>query len=978
MDKTNFTDSVVCDSRLSKSLPPISTDFRGLMCQNQRTGKRSNGTKGAGRKNKSKSRAKVKEQSWDFESAYMSLLGESQDESTDLNSPELKCPSAGVRLSPSSPDGNWLKTFNSPAPEPELKHQTLSDVSAAPPSASDTRGDDEDEFYVSELLKQKRAERQLKGNKPRRRQSSLIPAPLLLQSLVRLEPEQVSSEAVESSGHLEGGSPGDNEVPEVPEPELKSPSPAPDGCPSPSSLDDKSDSYESDFDSFIESELPQMLSRDDRSTSLSLNESEPPADSFVRLEEEQKSVEKEMKKETDLSGLEQTSALDQSSEDSTRGKNLCSDTGVNYNEEMETDHEEDEKNDDEGKAERGETQVHRSSVSPASSVSSDAPEPHDATTSRVTKNSEASEAFLESLKRREEEEERRLKAESEERLETLRRSLLTKRREAEARLKEESKRQIQALQANLKAKRERQEAKFREEERRMKAENEQTLETLRQSLLAKRTEEEEKLKKEHEKNLEQFRVTLQTNQKRAEEEIRQEARSLKAKYVNRLETIRRTLLERTKEEDRLKEESEKTLERLGEKLDTEQKKQEEKIRKENDASLKVLKTKFQKQQVEMKNKLKSSNKIKLDELRAQLEDEFEFAAEKQRLQKNKDEKLNSFVEHLEEESKALMKAKRDEMMQRFGRKLAERFQKERQEMEQEHEKKLGKLREKHRKERGEIREKLLNDFRDDKEKLDSSHVLDLEKLNLRHQAEVLKRQTEIAAREYELLKEANELEKRRSELTSQNVILKAKEDDLYRKRKDLAAEDGKLESLPGLIRERDSLKEELRRFRELHRKIGAFKSEINTRRRDEADPGDEEPRKSREHGRDGVETRLNLLQEKHERLNARVRQLQENAAKPVQYSEVKPQSDLFEAGDSPHKWTPSKHLTSSCWETYTETKTSILTTSLLCNNADLRVTRSRCRLSEFGTRGLFLHSTLGDLQRLDWGAGRATFPAPVF
>ncbi|XP_055017943.1 trichohyalin-like [Boleophthalmus pectinirostris] len=818
MDKPNNT--VGCDSGLSQSLPQIDNNFRGFTCQNQGTSKRSNRAKGAGTKNKSrsKSRAKVKEQDWDFESSYMDLLGGLQEEeTTDLTAPELKCPSADVSPAPSSPDGNRLKTFNSQAPEPELKHQTLSNVSAAPASVSDTRGEDQEDFYISELLQTKRAERQLKGSNFRRRQSSFIPAPLgeSLQSPVCLEPEQVSNEAVKSTPEkfFKKVKPEKN----FPDTSLEL---------SPALKEDTEDSARwrnlhlepprgspEEDNEFLEVSEPEFKKYDEEEDTFNYQKDSTPTEPQSSLSppplEELEQVSSKVEDDTAQRSLKKK-------EENFLGTSLVG-------EEIKKD------------THKKKAEVHHRSVSPASSSLSDAPEPHDVATSPVTKNLETSEEFLESQKRREEEEERRLKAESEERLETLRRSLLAKRREAEARLREESEREIQALQAErerqaenirreerrmsaeneqrletlrrsllakrreaearlreesereiqaLQAERERQAENIRREERRMSAENEQRLETLRQSLLAKRTEEEEKLKKQHETDLEQFRETLQTKQTKEEEQIRQEARCLKAKYVDRLETIRQTLLERGAEEEaRLKRESEEVLERLRKKLETNQKRQEEKIRKENEASLKGLKTKLQKQQAEMKNKLKASNKMKLEELRAQLDDE----AEKQRLQKNNKKKVDSFEQGLEEEMKALMKAKRDEVMLRYGRKMAEQFKKERQE----HEKKLEQLREKHQKEIGEMREKLVKDCRDEKEQPDVSHALDLDR------AEILQRQTETSARESELVK----------------VIL--------------------------------STREELRRSREQ---------------------------------RDSVETRLNLLQEKHDGLDVRIRQLEENAA----------------------------------------------------------------------------------------------------
>ncbi|XP_028275300.1 centrosomal protein of 164 kDa-like [Parambassis ranga] len=201
---------------------------------------------------------------------------------------------------------------------------------------------------------------------------------------------------------------------------------------------------------------------------------------------------------------------------------------------------------------------------------------------------------------------------------------------------------------------------------------------------------------------------------------------------------------------------------------------------------------------------------------------------------------------------------------------------------------MNSIREKYLDEETAQRERLLSTLQEDRDRLQASHTVQLEKLRLQLDAQIKKTQLTHSRKESELQDLADQLELRSKELKSQEIMLQTKEADLKRRRKKLGQEEEEVESqieaLPLLIQERDQLKEELERMRVEKAQAG----ELIHRAREERSEAKEEAQRLREERdkarerrakeeKEGLESKVALLQERCDHLSHRISELELSA-----------------------------------------------------------------------------------------------------
>uniref|UniRef100_A0AAV2KCA1 Uncharacterized protein n=3 Tax=Knipowitschia caucasica TaxID=637954 RepID=A0AAV2KCA1_KNICA len=326
-----------------------------------------------------------------------------------------------------------------------------------------------------------------------------------------------------------------------------------------------------------------------------------------------------------------------------------------------------------------------------SDFESDSEKPAPRATSPVS--SEAFSKCQDELEKFERDEEERLDAESKDILLSLHHSLLEKREAEEKRMKEESAKELEDLQETLKANRERQEREIREENdailekvknelkeevaktvQKLKARKKKGLDHLQAELGVELASEKERLvtlkAKQQDLLMQESRESFTSVHQKVEQEQRRTLERLSEDHENAIRKLREKhsedkallkeqLLSRFIQE---KEKSAKELEELQETLKVNRERQALEIQEENVAILEKVKTDLKEELANTVQKLKARKKKRLDHLQAELEVELtsekeSFTSVRQRVEQEQRRTLERLSKDHEKEIRKLQEDK---------------------------------------------------------------------------------------------------------------------------------------------------------------------------------------------------------------------------------------------------------------------------------------------------------------------------------
>ncbi|XP_073780258.1 centrosomal protein of 164 kDa isoform X2 [Danio rerio] len=426
-------------------------------------------------------------------------------------------------------------------------------------------------------------------------------------------------------------------------------------------------------------------------------------------------------------------------------------------------------------------------------------------------------------KRREEEEEREMKRKEERRREE---------EEERERKRKEERRREEEEEREMKRKEERR--REEEEERERKRRIEEEIEMKKREEEKRQEEEEKEMKRQEEVKRRREEEEQEVKSKEEEErKRRREAQEELEKYKH--EEKKRREEEEEEEEWRMKEESAEQLRILKEQILKRRRDEEERMNNDTHTQLQQLRIENELKLQELRSELEAERQRvetqrRRDLMRLREESEEELHEERRRLQEQKEEQLRTIrlQAAVSDVQKDIRSPRPEQPLAEYQRELTDVLQEVRQEVEREHWRKLEQLKEEHQHELQNLRdthlekesrerERLLNSLQEERDALINKHTTQLHKLQNTLDTQLEDMRRTHSQKEAELQEWKEELERRSRELQTQEAELQTKAADLRRRRKQLCEEEEEVQSLPALLQQCVSLREDLERARaELH------------------------------------------------------------------------------------------------------------------------------------------------------------------
>ncbi|XP_029628518.1 centrosomal protein of 164 kDa isoform X2 [Salmo trutta] len=425
---------------------------------------------------------------------------------------------------------------------------------------------------------------------------------------------------------------------------------------------------------------------------------------------------------------------------------------------------------------------------------------------------------------------------------------------------------------------------------------------------------QEKERRETEREIEEKARVLRERQEKvrllqeelSREEEEEEGR-LKEESKERVRSLRERLQSKGREEEsRLSVESESRLLELREMARRERENQQRNIREEGKAMLRKLRATLEAEREAERERIEAQRRRDLERLREESEEKLH--AEKRRLLGEREEQLSSLKQEgrssASERWRELKSPRSPEQhLAEYQRELGDVLQEVREEVQRDHARKLGQLKDDHHRELNSIREshldqeavqkeQLLCVLQEERDRLLAAHSAQLERLRTQLDSQLCKTRQTHTRKEAEIQELGDRLELRARELKSQETILKTQAANLKKRRQQLGDEEDEIdrgiEALPGVMQERDGLREDLERVegqRDRARQEAERGREERTKVREELERMREERDKAREESRrmkeerDRLESKVELLQERCDRLGRRVSDLEQSEIK---------------------------------------------------------------------------------------------------
>ncbi|XP_071214326.1 centrosomal protein of 164 kDa-like isoform X2 [Salvelinus alpinus] len=404
-----------------------------------------------------------------------------------------------------------------------------------------------------------------------------------------------------------------------------------------------------------------------------------------------------------------------------------------------------------------------------------------------------------------------------------------------------------------------------------------------------RRETEREMEEEKERALRERQEKVRLLQEELRREEEEEEQRLKEESEERVRSLRVRLQSKGREEEsRLSVESESRLLELREMARRERENQQRNVREEGEAMLRQLCATLEAE----RERIEAQRRRDLERLREESEEELH--AEKRRLLGEREEQLDS----LKQEGRSSASERRRESksprspeqhLAEYQKELGDVLQEVREEVQRDHGRKLEQLKDDHRRELNSIRdnhldqeavqrEQLLCALQEERDRLLATHSAQLERLRTQLDSQLSKTRQTHTRKEVEIQELGDKLELRARELKTQEALLKTQAANLKKRRQQLGEEEDEIdrgiEALPGVMQERDGLREDLERV-EGQRDRARQEAE---RTREERDKAKEESRRMKEE-RDWLESKVELLQERCDRLCHRVSDLEQSEIK---------------------------------------------------------------------------------------------------
>ncbi|XP_036817377.1 centrosomal protein of 164 kDa isoform X3 [Oncorhynchus mykiss] len=418
-----------------------------------------------------------------------------------------------------------------------------------------------------------------------------------------------------------------------------------------------------------------------------------------------------------------------------------------------------------------------------------------------------------------------------------------------------------------------------------------------------RRETERKIEEEKERALRERQEKVRLLQEELSREEEEEEQRLKEESKERVRSLRERLQSKGREEEsRLSVESESRLLELREMARRERENQQRNIREEGEVMLRELRATLEAE----RERIESQRRRDLERLREESEEKLH--AEKRRLLGEREEQLSSLKQEgrssASERWRELKSPRSPEQhLAEYQRELGDVLQEVREEVQRDHARKLGQLKDDHHRELSSIREshldqeavqkeQLLCVLQEERDRLLAAHSAQLERLRTQLDSQLCKTRQTHTRKEAEIQELGDRLELRARELKSQETTLKTQAANLKKRRQQLGDEEDEIdrgiEALPGVMQERDGLREDLERVegeRDRARQEAERGREERTNTREELERMREERDKAREESkrikeeRDRLESKVELLQERCDRLGRRVSDLEQSEIK---------------------------------------------------------------------------------------------------
>ncbi|XP_031651834.1 centrosomal protein of 164 kDa isoform X3 [Oncorhynchus kisutch] len=418
-----------------------------------------------------------------------------------------------------------------------------------------------------------------------------------------------------------------------------------------------------------------------------------------------------------------------------------------------------------------------------------------------------------------------------------------------------------------------------------------------------RRETERKIEEEKERALRERQEKGRLLQEELSREEEEEERRLKEESKERVRSLRERLQSKGREEEsRLSVESESRLLELREMARRERENQQRNIREEGEAMLRELRATLEAE----RERVEAQRRRDLERLREESEEKLH--AEKRRLLGEREEQLSSLKQEgrssASERWRELKSPRSPEQhLAEYQRELGDVLQEVREEVQRDHARKLGQLKDDHHRELSSIREshldqeavqkeQLLCVLQEERDRLLAAHSAQLERLRTQLDSQLCKTRQTHTRKEAEIQELGDRMELRARELKSQETTLKTQAANLKKRRQQLGDEEDEIdrgiEALPGVMQERDGLREDLERVegeRDRARQEAERGREERTNAREELERMREERDKAREESRrmkeerDRLESKVELLQERCDRLGRRVSDLEQSEIK---------------------------------------------------------------------------------------------------
>ncbi|XP_029570638.1 centrosomal protein of 164 kDa isoform X7 [Salmo trutta] len=422
-----------------------------------------------------------------------------------------------------------------------------------------------------------------------------------------------------------------------------------------------------------------------------------------------------------------------------------------------------------------------------------------------------------------------------------------------------------------------------------------------------RRETEREIEEEKERALRERQEKVRLLQEELRREEEEEEQRLKEESEERVRSLRERLQCKGREEEsRLSVESESRLLELRELARRERENQQRNVREEGEAMLRQLRATLEAEREAERERIEAQKRRDLEQLREESEEE--LRVEKQRLLGEREEQLDS----LRQEGRSSASERRRELksprspeqhLAEYQRELGDVLQEVREEVQRDHGRKLKQLKDDHRRELNSIRdnhldqeavqrEQLLCALQEERDGLLATHSAQLERLRTQLDSQLSKTRQTHTRKEAKIQELGDKLELRARELKTQEAILKTQAANLKKRRQQLGDEEDEIdrgiEALPGVMQERDGLREDLERVegqRDRARQEAERAREERTKVRDELerireerDKATEESRRMKEE-RDRLESKVELLQERCDQLCRRVSDLEQSEIK---------------------------------------------------------------------------------------------------